>query len=36
MLTDIENELMVPRGDSGGAVGGEIRSLGLADTNHYI
>ena len=37
MFTDIGNELMVTRGYSGGGgVGGEIRSLGLADTHHYI
>ena len=33
-LTDIENKLMVTKGESGRE--GLIRSLGLADTNYYV
>ena len=33
-LTDIENRLVVSKQEADG--GGEIRSLGLADTNYYI
>ena len=33
-LTDIENKIMVTKGESGGK--GQIRSLGLADTHYCI
>ena len=35
-LTDIENKLMVTRGDSGGGGVEIIRSLGLTYTHYYV
>ena len=35
-LTDIENKIMVTKGEREGMGEGYISSLGLADTNYYI